>query len=412
MKKRIIFLILLLMEFCLLIPFVSFTFTSANAYEFENNNDYATANDFSLNGSITGKLKNASDKDCYKIVVPQNGKLTITFKHKYDEKSSDWRINCFKYIDGKYECVWVNEKTAQSVYGKHNESISFPAIGARASEIYYVVVTTNPYDSGRVGIEYTLVNQFTPMENYEKEKNDSYSTANSIKLNNGIYGNMSSTRDKDYYKVKTSKAGFLTFSFYHKYIDSTSVEWRFEIYQYIDGSYNKITSDHVYGSSKENYSLRPIEVITNGTYYIKVYCSETSYEKSAKGIEYKLSNHFDDEIDLSQNEDITVKTTPISPITEAQKTISETSEKDYSHTDSKSETDNLDMTSTEAVSSTIIDDTETTLKNIGEKVYRSEHKTKDNSKSIIAKKIILSAVALLLFSGIGIYSVKKHKRGI
>ena len=51
--------------------------------ESENNDDYASANSFSLNSTISGKMSSYDDADYYKITPTKNGKVELTFNNTY-----------------------------------------------------------------------------------------------------------------------------------------------------------------------------------------------------------------------------------------------------------------------------------------------------------------------------------------
>lgn len=252
-KMEFAFLLSLICLFC----GISIPAFAANTSEIESNNTYAEANDFAINSSVSGKINKSGDKDYYKITVPKNGKLTITFEHLYSEIKYYWYINAFQYVNGKYVCVWAGDKTYQAVWSTDNESVTFSNIGAVASGIYYIVVSMDPYVEGAIGKDYTLKNTFTPTENYEKELNDSYQTATNINLNQTISGNMRTGSDIDFYKISTNK-GLLTVNFGHTYCDGTSVRWIAEIYQYGNGEYKNLVSKKIYGKDNENVKLQSV----------------------------------------------------------------------------------------------------------------------------------------------------------
>ena len=74
------------------------------------------------------------------------------------------------------------------------------------------------------------------------ESNDSAATANSVKNGKTYYGSISSSSDKDYYKIKMSKAGYLQLKFGHKNNQSTASCYNVVLYNKDNSEIYKFTS--------------------------------------------------------------------------------------------------------------------------------------------------------------------------
>ncbi|MBP3330150.1 MAG: InlB B-repeat-containing protein [Clostridia bacterium] len=258
---------------------ISNAFSSTSYYEKELNNSYATATSMSLNKEYGAYMNSSGDSDFYKITTSSNGKLSIRFNHTYvDNSRVYWNVYIYRYADGGY-----SELSYRTIYGTSNESVSFPIVGAVSSGVYYVKVTT--YYGDTTVHEYSISNSFTSTDNYEKELNNSYSTATPISFNNKYSGYMNNSDDSDFYKVSLSSSATVTFDFYHTYVNNSRVYWNVYVYNYSGGAYNEVVYKTIYGKDSESYSLLNKANLSSGTYYVKVttyYGDTTDHEYSIK----------------------------------------------------------------------------------------------------------------------------------
>ena len=94
--------------------------------ESENNDDYASANSFSLNSTISGNMKDSNDKDYFKITPSQNGKIALTLSHNYSSNTDVyWNIAMYAYSSGNY-CEFYNQR----IYANSGETKVLASIGA------------------------------------------------------------------------------------------------------------------------------------------------------------------------------------------------------------------------------------------------------------------------------------------
>jgi hypothetical protein len=253
-------------------------FNSTEYAEKENNESYYTATNCQLNKSYTGCMGSSSDEDFYKIIAQNNGCIKLNFNHQYvDNDSVYWYVSIFNYADGEY-----NELSSVTINGKDNESVELPMIGAVASGVYYVKVTTR-WDV-TIGRNYILTNTFKSSDYYEKELNDTYYTATACQIDKTYVGCMNSENDSDYYKITPTKSGKLKLKFTHSFVDNDSVYWYVTIYSYSSGEYTELVSQTVNGKDEENVELPSIGVTASGTYYVKV---STRWGETV-GREYKI----------------------------------------------------------------------------------------------------------------------------
>ena len=78
------------------------SFVTSDCIEKEVNDTYAEATNVTLGNSYSGIISNANDKDYYKITAPENGKISLDFKHTYADESGSWVVSTYIYQDGQY----------------------------------------------------------------------------------------------------------------------------------------------------------------------------------------------------------------------------------------------------------------------------------------------------------------------
>lgn len=88
------------------------------------------------------------------------------------------------------------------------------------------------YNWRAVGKEYVIRNNFQQSDYYEKEENNSYTTATDLKIGEKYNGTLNSNSDKDFWKITATKKGYIKLSFGHDYIDDYH-GWNVYVYQYV-----------------------------------------------------------------------------------------------------------------------------------------------------------------------------------
>lgn len=236
------------------------SFTSSEFYEKEQNNDYYSANDVVLNNKYTGTINNGDDADYYKIVAPEDGKISLNFQHRYKDIDKKWNINIYQYVNGQY-----NEMSSWDISLEDNENVSLPFIGAVKNGVYYLKV------SGRtvVGESYTIQTAFDLSDIYEKEPNDDYYSATNISLNKKYSGNLNNGNDKDYYHFVAPASGTLCLDFQHTYKDDRD-GWYINAYNYIEGEYKEVDGIEVRQNDANIIKSLEIQVVKGRKYYIIV----------------------------------------------------------------------------------------------------------------------------------------------
>lgn len=231
-------------------------------YESEANNSYATADTITLGSTIFGVINSSDDSDYYRITPSSNGKISIKFNHTYEDSYDDWNVYIYMYDGNSY-----TELSCNNIDLNGNESVTLPYIGAVSNRSYYVRVSR--CCSGIVGRKYSISTSFTKSAYYEKENNNTFSTATGVSLGYSYSGTINNSGDKDYYKIVAGSNGKISISFNHQYEDSYD-DWNVFVYQYLDGQYIELSNYNIDLNGSEIVNLPYIGAIKNGVYYICV----------------------------------------------------------------------------------------------------------------------------------------------
>lgn len=262
------------------------TFRTSEYYEREENDSYEAATLMQPNQSYTGTIGNSGDRDFWKINALSNGKLTLSFQHKYRESNDSWKVSVYQYANGTYEKLIDGWRISLT----DNENVELSFIGATQGSSYYIEVTGDRYGS-RISLAdaYTIRNTFQPSEYYEKEINDSYGTATSLSSNQTYQGVLSKSGDEDFWKITAQKSGTLGIYFGHNYKDSSD-SWTAYVYQYTDGEYRELSSSTICLYDKKSLKLANIPVNQNGVYYVKI---KNNYNATAEEYQLKIKYQAD-----------------------------------------------------------------------------------------------------------------------
>lgn len=203
-------------------------------------------------------------------------KIELTFEHVYTDDSHGWDIIIYRYTNGEYQ-----ELSNDRVTLKDNEKYRLPYIGAVSDGIYYVKIKN--YNWRAVGKEYVIRNNFQQSDYYEKEENNSYTTATDLKIGEKYNGTLNSNSDKDFWKITATKKGYIKLSFGHDYIDDYH-GWNVYVYQYVNGEYKELSSQTISLKDNKLIQLKGISAQSGGIYYVTI----TNYNSNAVGVNYTL----------------------------------------------------------------------------------------------------------------------------
>ena len=241
---------------------------------------YAVVNHDNAVGIDLNKAKTDSfsarvtEKD-YKIVLPADGYVTVSFSHGFVDKT-----------DLYWKVVLENESGKsffeQSYVGNSKETKTSRKYGLGEGTYYLRVSSINYSDQN-----YKLTVNYTPVKGWEREINDSFETASSIDYNTDTYGNLYDLRDTDFYKVTIPTAGYVSLYFDHDQVDTESKTDKYWASYLFDSKGNNLSNDEIYetyvGNSSDSVTGESIGVPA-GTYYIQI----RNVEKISSDVNYRL----------------------------------------------------------------------------------------------------------------------------
>ena len=235
-------------------------------HEFEINDNPALATDLPMNLAISGSLADkvlSLDKDYYKFTVPADGVVSFEFAHNVLEGDKlGWNVRIIKLEADGTQTEMIKKSS------KWNDSgITIPNIGLPAGT-YYACIDGDSvsYNSESYFCKWT----FTESDNYEKEYNDTFETANNITFNKEYNGAIISKDteyifDEDYYKFTLTEETSVALEFSHTRIFESQEAWLFAI---VDANGNVIAEEDCYlYEGRDNIDAMTIPA---GTYYVRI----------------------------------------------------------------------------------------------------------------------------------------------
>ena len=266
-------------------------FVSSNYCETEANGTPGTADLISTNAEYTSVLPNDEDIDWYKFFLNSDGYISISFKHAIiASTNSYWH---FRIFESDATTLVHYENSVFSVSG--NSDLSTANIGLPAGTYYLKVTAGDYYHSAE---EYRIKINATSSNYYEKEKNDTYYSANNVQINTAYTGT-TLYKDVDWFTFSTTSYGYFNFSFSHENIASTSIYWN--IYFFLSDGVTNILGENVYYIVAGNSNLNTINIgIASGDYYIKILCGDySSATPYTFKVNFTASNNYEYEVNNS-----------------------------------------------------------------------------------------------------------------
>lgn len=227
---------------CAAVPNVAFA---------QDNFSFATAKTISLN-TTTACMGN-SRSVYYKFTINEPGYIQITIEHEYDGAY----LYCKLYDDPQKSHIQFLVSDKESIIAKGNK-IGFD------KGTYYLGIEPGPNYND---LEFNLTVNFTPADDWERERNDNVVTANALKIGKTLYGTID-YYERDYFKFEIPSDGMYQLSMAHKYSEGTSYGINATIETY-DGTEEKkvdtMSCYNDYGQTSQTFSL------SAGTYYLRLY---------------------------------------------------------------------------------------------------------------------------------------------
>lgn len=275
-------------------------FSAAFAADTEDsdNNTIATADALVIGGSITGAFDAADDVDYFAVTVEKEGLLTVTIEHNTNESTLGYFA---------VEVVDADEKTVTSLISKGSDAkVTSTAFGVGIGT-YYVKVTPITFDRT---LSYTVSVAEDNTSVAEKEPNNAPADATAIdkitaKGSTKKYaGFVSSSTDVDYYKVSTSKDGYIYFYIYNH--ENSAASYTAELVSYFTTSTTeKVLGTITIAANEASVMSASVGVEANRVYYLKV----LSADGSTGGYEIKFYFGEDSNTEIEYNDEAGAATT-------------------------------------------------------------------------------------------------------
>ena len=186
------------------------SWTNADNWESESNDTYDIANTAVSGITYSGDIRTYSDVDYFKTTLSANGYINVKLTHPVVSGQETTNMFVFSVIR-KVDKDQYTEVYTTNIRGG-DTSVSTPNLGLPKGE-YYVKIAGTGNSAGTLlsgtsyPVNYDVCIKAKTAGDREVESNDSAATANSVKNGKTYYGSISSSSDKDYYKIKMSKPG-------------------------------------------------------------------------------------------------------------------------------------------------------------------------------------------------------------
>lgn len=251
------------------------TFKACSTWEHESNDTYDTANTAVSGTTYSGDIRTYSDVDYFKTSLSANGYINVKLTHPVvsgQETTNMFVLSVIRKVDkDQYTEVYTTKIRGGDT------SISTPNLGLPKGEYYIKIAgtgnTTGTLLSGTsYPVNYDVCIKAKTASDREVESNDSAATANTVKNGKTYYGSTSSSSDKDYYKIKMSKAGYLQIKFGHKNSQSIASCYNVVLYNKDNSEIYKFTNT----GTETSYTSCKLG-LDAGKYYVCVSQASTLY---------------------------------------------------------------------------------------------------------------------------------------
>lgn len=256
-----------------------------------------------VNTKYYGTLSTSNKIDSYKFTLNKAGHIRIDFGKEYESNSSKgWYV---KVYNKNWEVI-----KCDTFYCGNSKTDKSSELGLN-SGVYYISVLPISTSSGLywTDVKYNLVVAFSEDNNWEKEINDTFETANIVKTNNKYYGSISDadSMDGDYYRFTLTSPGHIRLDFGKEYESNSSKGW--EVYLYNAEQEEMISWTFHCGNSKTDSTLE--YGLNKGNYYIfvKGIANSNGYLKSDVAYSFKVNYIASNVWEREPNDDLSTPNT-------------------------------------------------------------------------------------------------------
>ena len=233
------------------------SFTKTSVWETEANNTIKQYDSVKTGTTYYGAIAASGDKDYYRVVLENRGRLSLTFGHEVtDNGASCWKASlCDKNGNlitqlGDYQ-------------GNAKNNVTSSKIGLAAGT-YYIVVERSNWSS----VPYHFKLNFTKTSVWETESNNATDTADTIQVGKSLHGAIWDSGDADYYKLTLTRTLTMKLVFAHDVADKNDGNnyWSVSIY---DKNGNDIGMNYSVPGNNGSFTAENLHLNAD-TYYIRV----------------------------------------------------------------------------------------------------------------------------------------------
>lgn len=225
-------------------------------------NSLLSATPINVNTWVNGYNATEYQTDYYRFTLPQDGVVSLTFRHTREDSDRYWEICLGRDNNGSFSSYRVDEV----VLREFAETTTYK-VGLSAGT-YYVKIDgyTNKAPVGR---SYSFKVNYTASSQWETESNNSMlDSADPIRTGRTYYGSSLGEWDIDYFRFTVSQRSLVTLTFNHTREDSDRYWYIYLGYDnngtFSSLAYKKVVLSDGSTSTTVNATLDP------GTYYVKI----------------------------------------------------------------------------------------------------------------------------------------------
>lgn len=267
---------------------VEVDFTTAKVPESEPNDTKDSATPVSDNGDLyLGRLRDRSDVDYYRVVLAKPSAITLLIRPSNPGNIST-RIRA-TLLDAD-----ENVLASKHIYEDEDEFINLSLSPQKAGTYYLKIEEVVNGWLFVDGYEFTLqLNEGTTgSSRREKEPNDTSEHANIFSIGPSIYGQLSSTNDRDYFAFNLTRGVFTLHAKSLRYVQSKSNNLSI-----ITATGDVLAAKIIDGNGRD-YTTISVRIDTAGTYYAVMSRSERPSNYSYFSEDYELIPQFNSSEDL------------------------------------------------------------------------------------------------------------------
>lgn len=245
-----------------------------------------------VNKKYYGELSTSDEEDCYKFTLNKAGHIRIDFGKEYDSNDRHgWQVVI-------YNSNWEIVKTDTFTCG--NTKTDSSSVLGLDSGLYYVKVKQNDWYWTNVKYNFKIV--YSNENAWETELNNSFATADQIKVNNNYYGSISygDSTDNDYYKFALNSDGHIRIDFGKEYDSNDRHGWDVILYSF--DQEEMISWTFYCGNTKTDSTCE--YGLPKGTYYILV--KPRDYYDTNVTYNFKINFSASDAWEREPNDDLGV----------------------------------------------------------------------------------------------------------